>query len=264
MARKLVFGVFPLGLAGMENEVASGAPDDPTRIAGALRTLQGDGSPLIQRTYVLYTGPDSTETVLGQVAAYVDTGVAWDLVLCFRDPGINLEPWLDLISAIVQRYGSKLACLKITAETNLANVPASGDGAQPAARQALITGIQAAHAAKEMAKGTVEIGFAVVPAFGQNADFWSDLNTRSDPDWADTLDYFGLDFYPDVFGPLSLSKKYGRPLPTSCVHSASATFRKPAFLPRSRFTSLKTAGPLARTARISASAGSRRGGPHDC
>lgn len=216
MAIRLSFGVFPLGMAGTASGVARGAPDDPVKIEAALRMLQGEGKPLLPRTYVVYTGPGSVDTVLNQIATYVATGISWDMVLCFRDPGTDLTSWLDLVRTIVQRHGTALACLSVTAEANLTTVPAV-DGAQPSARQALVSGIQAAHAVKA-ADDTVAIGFCVVPSFGPNADFWPDLQARGGPGWGETLDYVGLDFYPDVFGP-RLSIDQLRPAVTAVLRA---------------------------------------------
>jgi len=61
---------------------------------------------LVPRTYVLYTGSDSAADILAQVGQYAGSGLTWDIVLCFRDGGMELDGWLRLIRAIVRQYGS--------------------------------------------------------------------------------------------------------------------------------------------------------------
>lgn len=91
MKAGLRFGVFPLGLAGGPDGVASGPPDDFDRIAAALGQLQGEGPPLLVRMYVPWTGTASTDTALGQVRELVSAPVSWDLVLAYRDPVGEVE-----------------------------------------------------------------------------------------------------------------------------------------------------------------------------
>ena len=52
MAEPLTFGIFPLGLAGSPDGVASGPPDDFEQISAAVADLQGDGPPIMPRMYV--------------------------------------------------------------------------------------------------------------------------------------------------------------------------------------------------------------------
>jgi len=50
----------------MAEGVAQGAPDDFEQIGRAVMELSG-GKPLLPRTYMLYTGPDSVENILQHV-----------------------------------------------------------------------------------------------------------------------------------------------------------------------------------------------------
>jgi hypothetical protein len=63
----LTFGIFPLGLAGSTDGVASGPPDDFEQVAAAAAELQGDGPPIKPPMYVKWTGPRSNATALRQV-----------------------------------------------------------------------------------------------------------------------------------------------------------------------------------------------------
>jgi hypothetical protein len=76
MTVPLIFGVFPLGMAGGPDGLAVGAPDDFEAIGRALGELQGDGSPLLPRMYVVWSGPESTATVSAQVAQLAGIPVA--------------------------------------------------------------------------------------------------------------------------------------------------------------------------------------------
>jgi hypothetical protein len=166
---RLRFGLFPLGLAGSPDGVASGPPDDFAQIAAAVRQLQGDGPPLLVRMYVSWTGAGSSASVLAQVAALVDSAVSsWDLVLAYRDPGGDVAAWTEFVARVVERYGRQLEAIQVTGEANLTSVRAAADGAFPNATEAFVQGVLAALGGDEIA--------AVV-------------------------DYAGLDMYPDVFGP---------------------------------------------------------------
>ncbi|QHT68196.1 hypothetical protein GXP67_16880 [Rhodocytophaga rosea] len=45
----------------------------------------------------------------------------------------------------------------------------------------------------------IEVGFNGVVNFDPAYDFWREINTRATPDFYASLDYVGLDFFPDVF-----------------------------------------------------------------
>ena len=59
----LVFGVFPLGIAGGPEGVLSGPPDDVGRIGDALRDLAGDGAPLLVRMSVTFEGRSRAHSI---------------------------------------------------------------------------------------------------------------------------------------------------------------------------------------------------------
>ncbi|MEU4238298.1 hypothetical protein [Actinoplanes sp. NPDC026619] len=114
MTAPLVFGVFPLGLAGGRPDgVASGPPDDFAAIERAFQELQGDGPALLPRRYVLWSGADSTAAALAQVAALAGTGLGWDLVLCYRDAGGEVAAWAAFVAQVVERHGRELATLQV-------------------------------------------------------------------------------------------------------------------------------------------------------
>lgn len=157
MSGALRFGVFPLGLAGSPDGVASGTPDDSRQIGQATWRLQGDGAPLPARMYVLWPGARSTPAAPGQVTEMVSHQVPWDLVLCYRDPTGEIEAWTGFVSRVVTDCGHQLAAVQVTGEANLAGIPVAADRAFPRAVEALVGGVLAATAAKRRAGASVEL-----------------------------------------------------------------------------------------------------------
>jgi hypothetical protein len=198
----LTFGVFPLGLAGGPEGLASGPPDDVEQITRALSDLQGDGPSLLVRMYVPWLGAASTPGALAEVAELVTAPVDWDLALCYRDPDGNVDAWADFAATIVSEYGRQLAAVQVTGEANLTGIPAAADGAYPRAAEALVRGVLTAAAAKRRAGATAAIGFAVSPEVNAAAvDFWPAVAELGGSEFPAAVDYAGLDIYPDVFGP---------------------------------------------------------------
>jgi len=202
MTAPLVFGVFPLGMAGGPDGLAVGPPDDFEAIGRALGELQGDGDALLPRMYVVWSGPESTAEVSAQVAQLAGIGVPLDLVLCYRDPGGDVAAWASFVSQVVTRHGRELAALQVTGEPNLTWAGAAADGAFPGALDALVRGVLAGAAAKREVGATAEIGFAVVPDIDPAASgFWAGVRDSGGAEFAAAVDYAGIDIYPDVFGP---------------------------------------------------------------
>lgn len=202
MTVPLVFGVFPLGVAGGPDGVAVGPPDDFEAIGRAVGELQGDGSPLLPRMYVGWSGPGSTAAVSAQVAQLAGIGVPLDLVLCYRDPGGDVPAWAAFVAGVVARHGRELAAVQVTGEANLTWAGAAADGAFPGARDALVQGVLAGAAAKREVGATAAIGFAAVPDIDPAASgFWAGVGESGGAQFAAAVDYAGIDIYPDVFGP---------------------------------------------------------------
>jgi hypothetical protein len=202
MTAPLVFGVFPLGMAGGPDGLAVGPPDDFDEIGRAFAELQGGGPPLLPRMYVVWTGAASTETVLDQVAPLAGIGLPLDLVLCYRDPDGNVAAWTSFVEQVVARHGHALAAVQVTGEPNLTWAGTAADGAFPGAVAALVQGVLAGAAAKRETSATAAIGFAVVPNIDPATNgFWDEVRETGGEEFAAALDYAGIDIYPDVFGP---------------------------------------------------------------
>ena len=202
MTAPLIFGVFPLGIAGGPDGIAAGPPDDFEAIGRMVRELQGEGRALLPRMYVLWSGADSTAAVHAQIATLTAGGIPWDLVLCYRDPGGDVAAWAAFVAEVVQRHGRQLSAVQVTGEPNLTWAGAAADGAFPGARDAMVQGVLAGAAAKRATGGSAAIGFAVVPDIDPAAsDFWTGVHQSGGSSFAAALDYAGIDIYPDVFGP---------------------------------------------------------------
>jgi hypothetical protein len=198
---RLTIGVYPFGLAAGPDGLAAGPPDDLDQIRHALHELQGSGPPLLTRAYVGWAGSESTAFVLGQIAAIVSTGLMWDLVLAYRDRAGDVESWCGFVTQVVRDFGRELAAVQVTGEANLTDIPDAGDVAYPGAVNALAHGVVAAAAAKRTTGASLDVGFAVVPDPEPAAStFWPALATAGGPRFAASVDYAGIDMYPDVFG----------------------------------------------------------------
>lgn len=202
MTAPLVFGVFPLGVAGGPDGVAAGPPDDFDAIARAAMELQGDGRPLLPRMYAVWSGAASSAAAHAQIDVLASGGLPWDLVLCYRDPAGDVEAWTTFVGEVVARHGQVLSAVQVTGEPNLTYVGPAADGAFPRAREAMVEGVLAAAEVKSATAGTADIGFAVALDVDPAAsDFWPAVGRIGGPRFAAALDYAGIDIYPDVFGP---------------------------------------------------------------
>jgi hypothetical protein len=195
----LTFGVFPLGVAGSPDGVASGPPDDYERIGAALLELQGGGPPLLPRMYAVFDG--AAEATLEQVAALAATGIAWDLSLGFHDRGGDVDGWCALVEQVVARHGSAFAAIGVTGEANLAGVPSAPDGAYPRALEALVDGVLCAGEAKRESGATAAIGFTAATDRDRTTPFWKHVAARGGDEFCAALDFAGINLYPGVFGP---------------------------------------------------------------
>ncbi|MEV6605997.1 hypothetical protein [Kutzneria sp. NPDC051319] len=189
-APPLTFGIYPGGYAGGGS--TTGKPDDPAKISAALGTLQHGHSPFLLRDYIGCTSafPDDEMSLL-------TPGRRLDLVISYT--GQSMADWLACLGTEVKRYGPVTDTISVTLEQNI--YP------DPAGRDALAQGVVAAKQAAE-ADGfhRLQIGFDEVAASfpddsGQWQDpflsFWTDLAGRVGPDFARSVDFVGVDLYPD-------------------------------------------------------------------
>ncbi|MFD9740072.1 hypothetical protein [Umezawaea sp. NPDC059074] len=189
----LTFGIYAGGRIALDD---GSPPEDPARLAKALDDLHGP-HPFLVRAYVhyptLHEAPPNPEALLNGHRRL-------DLVACFRDPGHDLTGWLAFLRGLLHRHGSTLATLQITEEPD--NAGPGGDGEFPAVRQALVEGVIAAKREARALGLDVRVGCNSTAIFDPAQEFWTDLGRRGGREFRESLDYAGLDFFPDVFRPI--------------------------------------------------------------
>ena len=195
------FGIYPGGMAGTPNGLTAGVANDPQQIATALNTLQGNVPSFIIRGYAAYYGAGKSTTVVPEdPSQYMTPNRALDLVLCFQSEDTDLSGWKSFIREQVEKYRTHLRYLQVTEEANV-DLP-SLDGHFQASRNALVEGVVFARQIIDAMGLMVEVGFNATPDFNPNRRFWKEIGSLATPDFHNSLGYVGLDFFPDVFGPL--------------------------------------------------------------
>ena len=205
-AKHLTFGIYP-GMSGQEllqaNVHRASVPDDPERTEQALALLQPSGRPFLVRSYVVYTGRGrETNLTPVELIRYAREGRQLDFVACYRSENGDLADWVRFVRDAVRKYGPHLDTIQVTEEPNNPHADAGGDGSSPNVRQALVDGVIAAKDEARRNGFEIKVGFAATPSFNPVDDFWVELATRSTQSFSESLDYVGLDFYPDVFRPV--------------------------------------------------------------
>ncbi|MCL6299446.1 hypothetical protein [Streptomyces kronopolitis] len=199
----LHFGIYPGGILGDDQGIVHPVrPDAPDRITEALDALQGDTATLYVRAYRSFAASVPSEPPTpADPARYLQRGRKLDLVLQFREPSGELEGWLEFVREAVRTGGPHLASVQICEEPN-ADLPAV-DGSTPNVLNALVEGVVAAKQEARALGLDLAVGFNAVPTFDPADTFWSELGSLADDRFLRSLDYVGLDFFPDVFRPLA-------------------------------------------------------------
>ncbi|UXY33322.1 hypothetical protein [Streptomyces albidocamelliae] len=200
----LHFGIYPGGILGDDQGIVRPVrPDLPDRITEALDALQGDTATLLVRAYQSFA---ATVTPLepptpADPETYLQRGRKLDLVLQFREPSGELEGWLEFVREAVRTGEPHLASVQICEEPN-ADLPVV-DGSIPNVLNALVEGVIAAKQEARALGHSLAVGFNAVPTFNPADTFWSELAALADDRFRQSLDYVGLDFFPDVFRPIA-------------------------------------------------------------
>jgi hypothetical protein len=200
----LRFGIYLGGVSEAHHEMATGKPDVPEEINRTLDLLQGDKHFLV-RTYLGFTGTEEDAELVAMpsmpdLARYTWRGRKLDLVLSNWDRCRNIPQWTEFIENVICRYGPYIGCLQICEEPNLYDYP--GDGRFGHAVDNILAGVKVARQAIKRQALTAFVGFNVVPCSDPDDVFWRELARRMDNSFINSLDYVGLNFYPDVAVPL--------------------------------------------------------------
>jgi hypothetical protein len=217
--RGLVFGIYPGGPGISETLEVQGPPDDLDRVDDAIDRLCPPGTPFLVRSYTRYRGEGREEALTpSDPLRLVGEGRRLDFVVSFRCESYDPVDWAEFLRTVLRTYGPALGCLQVAEEPNNPNTASGGDGASPGVRQALIDGVTAAKAEARRLGLSTRIGFNACPSSAD--DFWNELKQRSTPAFLQSLDYVGLDFFPDVFRPIAFEAV------PSAVAGLLAAFRK--------------------------------------
>ena len=209
-AAQLTFGIYPGGYAGGGS--TDGKPDDPAKIRAAIATLQGHQSRFLIRDYIdcSTSFPDPELTDLGP-------GRRLDLVLTYN--GESPADWNTCVRKKVLLYGPFTATISVTLEENIQQTP------DPTVISAVADGVIAAkQRAGQLGYRWLSVGFDEV-AFGYfpASAFWRALAKTGGAAFTRSVDYVGIDTYPDVPFP---GVPAGGPIDlTAFIHAALDTVR---------------------------------------
>lgn len=204
--RNLTFGIYPGGNAGSDNGLAKGNPDNPTLIKEALAQLQHENKTFLVRCYLHYIGEGKIKNLTPlNPKQYLAKGRKLDLVLGYQSKNGDITDWAEFIKQQINEYGSDLGKIQICEEPNLYGIPYV-DGDSPNVSQAVVQGVITAKKEIKKLGLDVEVGFNGVPTFDPNNDFWRAIGELGTSEFIDSLDYIGLDFFPDVFRPIAFEE----------------------------------------------------------
>ena len=204
----MTFGIYPGGAAGGDEGLLSGPPDCFERAESALIELQGSSRQFVVRCYDSFQDADSpfasARCAPAEFARYAVPGIRpMELVLQYRSASGNVSGYLDFVRDRIGRHAHDLYAVQITEEANFINGPNVIDGPYPDVCLAPTTGVQAAkECLSACGRSDVKVGFNSTPTFGPSADFWKRIGAGGEP-FVQAVDYVGLDFFPDVFRPVS-------------------------------------------------------------
>ena len=167
------FGVYVGSVAGTDNDLAVGKPDNPNAIHNALEKLEQGGHSLIIRGYIHYLGNGTMGNEAPEnIIQFATTTRKIDLVLCYRSLKYDQRDWTNSIKNVIQKYGDHLHSFQIAEEPNLKDV-FSGDGSFDDIYHALRDGVLTAKEEVSKHKNRIEVGFNAAMSFNPNDNFWN-------------------------------------------------------------------------------------------
>ncbi|HEY1592016.1 MAG TPA: hypothetical protein VGF81_09510 [Solirubrobacteraceae bacterium] len=214
-AGPLRFGIDP-GLAGSAGGVQlPSTPDNPAKDFAGVKALDPRGSQLVVRLNRLFwsDGQHGIDAFRAQVTRYTRAGFDVELQVRYHpasgDAG-DIPMWLRYVRHVVDTFGPNrhVISMTITNEVNLTFSPNTSDGSYSGAEDALIQGIEAAHAeAVRMGFKQLRFGFTYAYRFSPQSDasFFSYLGARGGRRFRAALGFVGLDFYPGTVYPPAMT-----------------------------------------------------------
>jgi hypothetical protein len=209
----LRFGVDP-GLAGsVGGAQLPSTPDDLGRDVSAAAGLRAPRRVLVVRLNRLFwsDGEAGIDAFKALVARYSAAGLEVELQVRYH-PGSgedgNLSAWQAYVRHVVDVFGPNrhVVAMTITNEVNVNFSPNTSDGSYTSAKDALIEGIEAAHAeARRRGFSQLRFGFTYAYRFSPQGDasFFVYLGAHGGSAFRAALGFVGLDFYPgSVYPPV--------------------------------------------------------------
>ena len=211
----LRFGIDP-GLAGSAGGVQlPSTPDDPAKDLVGVKALAPRGRQLVVRLNRLFwsDGQAGIDTFRSEVARYARADFEVELQVRYHPPSGqagDIPAWLSYVRHVVDTFGPdrRVVAMTITNEVNLTFSPNTSDGYYSGAQDALIQGIEAAHAeAVRRHFGQLRFGFTYAYRFSPQGDasFFSYLGAHGGRAFRAALGFVGLDFYPGSVYPPAMA-----------------------------------------------------------
>jgi hypothetical protein len=143
------------------------------------------------------------------VASYTRAGFEVELQVRYHPASGqagNIPAWVRYVRHVVDVFGPnrRVISMTITNEVNVTFSPNTSDGSYARAQDALIRGIEAAHAeARRRGFHKLRFGFTYAYRFSPQGDaaFFSYLGSHGGPAFRRALGFVGLDFYPGSIYP---------------------------------------------------------------
>ena len=219
-APPLTFGITPAGEAGALGPTVPPVPDNPPRTLAALQRLRPRGAPFVLRLNRFFwsDGQAGIDRFAALARRYTRAGFRVELQLRYHprpEQVGDTRAWLAFVREVVDTFGPnrRVVGLQVTNEVNFTISPDSSDGAYAGARDALIAGVEAAHAqATRRGYRQLRIGFNWffrTDAASEDA-FWGYLRDHGGRAFVHAVNWVGLDAYPGtVFPPAVAPGGYG-------------------------------------------------------
>lgn len=211
----LRFGVDP-GIAGSAGGVQlPSTADDPAKDLAGVKALGPPGRQLVVRLNRLFwsDGQSGINAFQQQVARYARAGFEVELQVRYHPPAGeagDIPAWVAYVRHVVDSFGAtrRVVAMTITNEVNLQFSPNTSDGYYSGAQDALIAGIEAAHA-EALRKGFRQLSFGFTYAYRfspqGDASFFSYLGAHGGKALRHALGFVGLDFYPGTVYPPAMA-----------------------------------------------------------
>lgn len=211
----LRFGIDP-GLAGSAGGTQlPSTPDDQAEDLAAVKTLAPKGRELVVRLNRLFwsDGQSGIDAFKALVGRYARAGFEVELQVRYHpasgDAG-DISAWLAYVRQVVDTFGPDrhVISMTITNEVNFQDSPNTSDGYYAGAKDALIQGIEAAHAeALRREFKQLRFGFTYAYRFSPQGDasFFSYLGAHGGRPFLSALSFVGLDFYPGTVYPPAMA-----------------------------------------------------------